>query len=113
MNIYTSTINYSGKHKLDITIKSGDIFYAPTWKMVMAFKQNKYSKEEYTKDYLDIISRRFNNPKNDWKIKSLLKKEIIVFCCYCKPKHFCHRILLANYLAKNYGAIYKGEIEIL
>lgn len=110
MKIYTSTLKYSGKDKLNITIKTGDSFYAPTWLMVNGYKSGQISEEKYTEQYFNLMNRRFNNPKNKWKIESLMKKERVVFVCYCGKGKFCHRLLLVDFLSNVINAEYCGEI---
>ena len=43
MQIHTSTIRYAGQDRLDVTVKSGDQTFAPTWEMVMGYKNGTIS----------------------------------------------------------------------
>lgn len=98
---------------LDITVKKGGIF-APTWKMVMDHKRGKISDEEYTKQYHQIIRKKFSGGSvGEGKI--LLKEfmepnELIILACYCRANTFCHRYLLKDILVKQ-GAEYGGEVK--
>lgn len=106
MLTYTSTYNYKGKDRLDITVKGSTPFgkyFAPTWTMVNLFKNGVMSEKEYTRAYIIILDRV---PEIIWK--KLLEKDKITLVCFCKPDSFCHRFLLAKELEKR-GAIYKGE----
>jgi hypothetical protein len=108
LTIYTSTIyGYDGPDKLDITVKSGDSTFAPTWSMVTGYKSGLMSEEIYTELYKRMMydSQR----KNDAEWGLLLSSDRIVLCCYCKAGDFCHRTLLADMLVE-LGAEYKGEI---
>ena len=105
--VYTSTYRYSGDDRLDITVKGNDNlgnFFSPTWGMVRDFKSKKLSELFYTKLYQDILNR-----VNLKYFNEILKRDRITLVCFCKPKSFCHRILLADELVKR-GAIYMGEI---
>lgn len=39
MKVFTSQYKYKGKNRFDITVKSGDKTFAPTWEMVMGYKK--------------------------------------------------------------------------
>lgn len=111
LEVFTSRIWLEDKDKLDITIKSakqGKIF-APTWEMVMDYKNKIISDSQYTAMYYDLMRKSYANNKEQWE--SLLNKERVVLVCYCNHGQFCHRYLLADILEK-LGASYKGEIEL-
>jgi hypothetical protein len=106
---YTAQYEYSGKNKLDITVKGQDPLgkhFAPTWTMVQGFKSRKLSEKKYKKLYNEILDAV---PKSIWK--KVLNKKRLVFVCFCKKGVFCHRLLLAKRL-RSKGAIYEGEINI-
>lgn len=119
--VYTIQISVAKKLNLtqnscyfDITVKADSIF-APTWKMVMDHKGGKISDEEYTKQYHQIIRKKFSGGSfGEGKI--LLKefiepKERIILACYCRANTFCHRYLLKDMLVKQ-GAEYGGEMYL-
>lgn len=107
LEISTSQIRYSGKDRLDITVKSGDKTFAPTWDMVMGHKNGVISDEEYTQKYIELMRKSLKNNRSRWL--EVMNMEKVVFCCYCKKGKFCHRILLAKMFEKN-GANYVGEL---
>jgi uncharacterized protein YeaO (DUF488 family) len=107
MKVYTSQYNYNGDNRLDITVKTGWNVFAPTWDMVMNYKDGKISQEEYTKQYYDKMRISYANRRDDWNW--LLRQEEVVLVCFCKAGDFCHRLLLADILVK-LGAEYLGEI---
>lgn len=95
---------------IDVTVKSsvGDARYAaPTWDMVMGYKNNKITKEEYAVLYEDILAV---NSKNILEFFKSFTEEIAI-ACYCRPGMFCHRVLLAKWLAAKLGWEYSGELR--
>lgn len=110
LEVFTSTIRYSGEDRLDISIKSaGEVgrIFAPTWDMVMGTKEGRYTEEEYTTMYLELMRFSYRHYRTKWD--RLLQKQRIVLLCYCKAGDFCHRRLLAEILVK-LGAVYMEEI---
>lgn len=115
LKIYTIQISMAKKLNLfadprflDITVKSGDKAFAPTWKMVMASKEQSISDEEYEKLY--ILMMRESHRKNKKRWDEVLSMDQIIFACYCKADSFCHRYLLKDIFVK-LGADYTGEIR--
>lgn len=114
MIVRTSTVyNYFGPNKLDISIKSGDKAFAPTWDMVNGYKQGLLSINVYTELYINLMRESFRRNKKYWL--ELLNREELVVCCYCRPGQFCHRYLFVEILKKLgafYGIkiFYEGEI---
>jgi hypothetical protein len=112
LKIYTSQYNYSGKNRLDITVKGKDpvgSWFAPTWEMVMKTKKGIMSKEEYTRKYYRLMRERYQ--KDPGPFKDLLNRDEVVFVCFEKPEEgFCHRYILANIFSRM-GAEYKGELN--
>ncbi len=107
LTVCTSNIKYRGADRIDITAKSGDKDFAPTWGMVMGLKKGEISREEYIKNYLEMMKKfRRENPR---KWVDLFSMNKVVLVCYCSPGDFCHRILLSQILVEE-GAEYKGEI---
>jgi len=104
--VYTSQYQYEGKDRCDITVKSGFLFLAPTWNMVLDYKNGKINEEEYTKLYYDKMRQSYKSHRAGWDW--LLNKDIVTLVCFCKPGDFCHRLLLAEMLIK-LGATYLGE----
>jgi hypothetical protein len=110
LEIYTSQFRYSGKTRMDITVKSGNIAFAPTWDMVMRYKNGTMSEQEYTVLYLKILDNSYVQNKSEWD--KLLAMESVIFVCFCPKNKFCHRHLLANYLLGRFPdkVVLKGEI---
>jgi uncharacterized protein YeaO (DUF488 family) len=107
LKVFTSRISYRGEDRWDITVKTGSKLFAPSWKIVMNYKNGKITEQEYTVAYYEIMKASSRDHRSEWT--SLLAKDRIVLCCYCPAGVFCHRLLLAKLLAK-LGAEYEGEI---
>ena len=85
---------------VDITVKSakeGKIF-APTWDIVMEYKNGKITAEQYTQEYYRLMRRSFKMHKEKWI--EVLKRDKVVIGCYCKSGYFCHRHLLVSIFEK-------------
>lgn len=112
LDVYTSQYNYKGENRLDITIKGGDPlgkYFAPTWELLMNYKNKRITKDQYTSIYYDLMRKRYlenNKPFNE-----LLSRKKIVMVCFERPEEgFCHRYILSNILSK-LGAQYRGELK--
>lgn len=81
---------------LDITVKSGERTFAPTWDMVMNYKQGILSSEGYVEQYEKLM--RISQSLEPQRWKEILDAETIALACYCKPGNFCHRLLLKDML---------------
>jgi hypothetical protein len=93
---------------LDITVKSGDKAFAPTWKMVMGSKQDRITDEEYAHQYTDLMRQSYKSNSQCWN--EVLNLDEVILACYCKADSFCHRYLLKDMFVKC-GAEYIGEIR--
>jgi uncharacterized protein YeaO (DUF488 family) len=94
-----------GQRVLNTTVKSGTGFgavFAPTWKMVMASKQNTISWQSYIEQYTALMRQRYQADPSAF-LEALSSDELIV-CCYCKDSHattkHCHRYILVEILEK-------------
>ncbi len=117
LKIYTIQISVAGKlgitkdpRYLDITVKSGDKAFAPTWKIVMGSKEGRISEEEYTHQYHELMRGSYQKNRKRWD--EVLSLDEIILACYCRPDSFCHRYLLKDMLVKC-GATYTGEVKSL
>ena len=107
--IYTAQYRYFGPNRLDITVKTGLKAFAPTWDMVIGYKDEKLSETAYQEKYLAMLSKSVNGPfRKQWQ--DLFAMDETVLVCFCATGQFCHRILLAKWLEKQYGFPYCGEI---
>ena len=97
MKIHTATVRYAGQGRLDITVKSGDRAFAPTWEMVMGFKNGSISWEEYERQYTALMRRSYAQNTARWL--AVLALDEVTLVCYCRDDNECHRRLLATMLA--------------
>lgn len=88
---------FYGDRGLDITIKSsgpiGKIF-APTWGMVMGFKEGRITWEEYVEQYKAHMRVSFRKHRDIWD--NILMRDQVVLLCYCRDEQHCHRSLLRD-----------------
>ncbi len=108
LEVYTAQYAYDGKDRLDITV-GGRTVFAPTWKMVLAYRAKKISQEEYTEQYIQKMRGSYNLYRKEWNKLLSMKQTVLV--CYCARNKFCHRKLLARILVR-LGAVYKGELNL-
>lgn len=81
----------------DITVKSGDKLFAPTWDFLMEYKQD-LDEEKYISKYIPLIRESYKNNKDKWV--ELCNMGSVAVACYCKAGEFCHRHLLVDILEK-------------
>lgn len=76
-------------------------FVAPSKDLLIAYKNNLISQEQYAIEYMKQLN---NNKNNIMKLVEYLnqynndKYKHIVMCCYEKSQDFCHRHILSKYL---------------
>ena len=106
LKVYTGTVRGKYANKLDITVKSGEPAFAPTWEMVMDFKNGYTTPQQYTEIYKNRMRSSYLVYREKWD--ELLSRDEVVLVCYCPKGQFCHRHILAKILVK-LGAQYLGE----
>ena len=109
LKVWTAQYRYSGKDRIDITIKSAVYpwnVFAPTWEMVMEYERSR-NEEVYIRQYTTIIDKAFElHPQ---QLSVLLNSDrTITLVCFCRPGDFCHMVLLAKHF-ESLGATYLGE----
>lgn len=92
----------------DITVKTGDPIFAPTWQMVMDYKSGKLSEAAYESEYREMMHNSMRRFPHRWD--HLMEHERLALACYCRPGRFCHRQILKEMLIEREGR--KGE-EVL
>lgn len=83
---------------LDITVKSGDKVFAPTWDMVNGVKSGILSVEAYTELYTRMMRHSYRHNKKRWL--EVLSMDKVAFACFCAEGDFCHRHLLIDFFGK-------------
>lgn len=103
-----------GIEVLDITVKSGDPVFAPTWDIVRGVKSGHITPAEYTRVYTQLMRDSYKANCGRWN--EVLTKEAVALMCYCPDGAFCHRHVLADIFGKcasHYGLefVNRGEIR--
>lgn len=99
LHLYTAQIGkYKGPDAYDVTVKSGDINFAPTWDIVKAWKAGKITWENYSQCYRELMLRSYKRNQRAWQ--EILEKGVLTLLCYCRADDHCHRFLLADFLSK-------------
>lgn len=122
MELYTLQL---GRHRvassqniplLNITAKSGDDRFAPSWDMVMALKENRINQMQFSDMYYEKMRQSYNADPNGW-IQFLTSHDKLAIACMCAKDAFCHRHLLVGIFAKichfyQIPFTFKGELEL-
>jgi len=99
--IYTAWVGSEVRGKvIDITVKNnrGNCF-APTWGLVIDFKEGRITWEQYETKYMDLIRLRMQTRMKEFtEIAEMAMKEDICLVCFCKNERFCHRRLAKEIL---------------
>lgn len=127
MNLYTVQLAHHNKAAqmgipvINVTIKSGEQTFAPSWQMVLAHKDgvslthlHLSADEDYKLNFRAMMGESWKNNKARWiEVASM---ENVAIMCYCKSCNFCHRFLLIDYFRAVCDSLhipfcYMGEIE--
>jgi uncharacterized protein YeaO (DUF488 family) len=99
LHLYTAQIGkYNGPDAYDITVKTGDHTFAPSWAIVQAWKSGQIDWEAYTQSYRNLMLESYREYPEKWH--DILHKGLITLLCYCRAGEHCHRYLLADFLSK-------------
>jgi uncharacterized protein YeaO (DUF488 family) len=97
LHIYTAQIGkYKGPDAYDVTVKSGDINFAPTWDIVQAWKAGEISWDTYSQRYRELMLNSYK--RNKRALHEILEKGVLTLLCYCRAGDHCHRYLLLTFL---------------
>lgn len=99
---------------IDATVKSGQKWLAPEWLMVVDYKGNKLSAEEYS--YYFWLKMRLDQTECPERWDELVAMEEVAIACFCPADGFCHRYLLVDHLRhycdqKDIPFTYLGELR--
>jgi hypothetical protein len=119
MKLYTAQLGRwreaekRGINFLDVTVKSGDKMFAPTWDFLMRHKRDQ-DDDAYIAEFIPLMRENFKNNKEYW-FGLLSQQEELAIACYCGKGKFCHRILLVDIFEKlcdyyNIEFEYMGEL---
>lgn len=99
LHLYTAQIGkYKGPDAYDVTVKSGDINFAPTWDIVQAWKAGEISWDTYSQRYRELMLQSYKRNQKAWH--EILEQGVLTLLCYCRADNHCHRYLLADFLIK-------------
>lgn len=97
---------------IDVTVKSGNKAFAPTWDFLMEHKRGG-SDQAYIGKFIPLMRNSYKNNYKEWQ--DLINLDTVCISCYCGKGKFCHRILLVDILEKvcnshNIDFEYLGEL---
>lgn len=104
VRVYTARVTYRGPDRLDITRKSGDPTFAPSWAILRPMLKLRSAGEhlaawpQYVLDYTAEMRLSYRSQRTAWD--ALLSRSEITLCCYCVDAQHCHRTVLAGILGK-------------
>jgi uncharacterized protein YeaO (DUF488 family) len=81
----------------DVTVKSGDKQFAPTWDFLMEYKNNQ-DESKYLERFIPLMRKNYSENKQYWL--DFLSQDEVCIACYCKSGKFCHRHILVNIFEK-------------
>lgn len=120
MDLYTVQLAQWRKVKardiplVDVTLKSGLSWLAPTAQILYPYKAGQLSDQGYTEQYYALLRQRYHD--NPQPFIDFIHQDVVCIACYCTPGHFCHRHLLVDIFRKlcvRHSVIfnYHGEIS--
>lgn len=127
MPIYTSYVAYLRKFNYNplkifpYSLKSTLIYYvqrnrgnnevAPSKTLLKQIKSGEITWEEYERVYRENMPLLMGTPWMEKRAKEAQQGHHVILVCYEKDATHCHRRLLAEEIAKRFGAEYKGELS--
>jgi hypothetical protein len=105
-----------GVRGVDVTVKSSKGFarsFAPTWSMVMGYKNGTLSEAQYTEQYMKILDA-VSVEAWRWLYAQAVDGEVVLLC-YCRDldaqgrRVFCHTRLIAAYAAEKYPKAFSNK----
>lgn len=118
LQVWTARISCRDPDVLNITRKSGNQVYAPSWRLLgpaLARRRENVQltdeewKRAYAAPYLREMAQSSKLHHTIWS--HLLKQRRVVLVCYCVNSKRCHRTLLGLFLQQRLGAEYRGELD--
>lgn len=99
---------------IDVTLKSGLKWLAPTPELLYPYKMGQITDKEYTDRFYNLMRQRYIEDKQ--RFIDFINQGEICIACYCTAGKFCHRYLLVDILRKlcvefNIPFTYQGEIS--
>lgn len=99
---------------IDITVKSGDKAFSPTWNLLARFKAGAITEQQYRTEFIELMRLSYSKNENKWL--DLANGKTIAIACYCPAGSFCHRHILVelfSMVCEKHAITFKysGEIE--
>jgi hypothetical protein len=88
---------------VDVTVKSAKGFarsFAPTWSMVMGYKNGILTEAQYTAQYRKILDA-VSVEAWRWLYAQAVNDEVVLLC-FCRDGQFCHTNLIIRYAVEKY-----------
>lgn len=97
----------------DITLKSGNRFFAPSPDLFTRTRAGLVSPEQYVEQFHALMRERWRDYPQGWD--SLFQHDRVALACYCPNGAVCHRYLIKDYalkvaLRRGIDVTYLGEI---
>jgi uncharacterized protein YeaO (DUF488 family) len=99
-----------GVKGVDVTVKSATGFarsFAPSWRMVMGYKNGTLTEAQYSEQYMKILDA-VSVEAWRWLYAQAAEGGEVVLLCYCRDvdaqgrRVFCHTRLIAAYAAAKF-----------
>ena len=92
-----------GVKGVDVTVKSAVGYarsFAPTWSMVMGYKNGTLTEAQYTEQYVRILDAVSIEA---WRrlYAQAVNREVVLLC-YCREGQFCHTNLIIQFATEKY-----------
>lgn len=116
LSIWTARLSSKDPDAFDVTRKTGNVVFAPTWRilspMLKIRREGRRATDEewraYARNYFEEMRSSLKSHPEAWK--ALRARERVVLTCYCTDPPRCHRTLLGKFLEK-LGASFHGELD--
>jgi len=89
---------------LDVTAKSAQgigRFFAPSWDLVMGFKNGLIPVAAYSAHYRRVYLAALASQFVGVLFQAVGDRELVLLC-YCRENHFCHTLLLRDWLLEEF-----------
>ena len=105
-----------GVKGVDVTVKSAKGFarsFAPSWGMVMGYKNGTLTEAQYTEQYMKILDA-VSVEAWRWLYAQAVNGEVVLLC-YCRDKDasgnrvFCHTHLITDYATEKYPQAFRTQ----
>jgi uncharacterized protein YeaO (DUF488 family) len=113
--VWTARISTKDPDAVDVTRKTGNPVFAPSWKILKPILAHRRIGQEVSNEEWKEYARRYfeemrvSSRENPVAWKELMARERVVLTCYCVEPTRCHRTLLGRLLEK-LGAKFAGEL---